>query len=75
MIRGDWWFVAVVPVFILWQECGENLAVFCYRIGVDLFARFGEFFTPRIAQRVPVACSNPSFTSFARFTTRKGSNS
>jgi len=32
----------LVPTFavllVLWQECGENPALFCYRIGVGAFA-------------------------------------
>ncbi len=74
MMRINWWLPVVAAVVILWHECGENFAVFCYRIGMTLCARSGEIFLPGAAQRVPVACSNPCFTSCAPSTTRKGLN-
>jgi len=32
MIGRAWWFAAVNALVLLWHECGEDLAVFCYRI-------------------------------------------
>jgi hypothetical protein len=32
MIHRTWWFGAVNALVLLWHECGEDLAVFCYRI-------------------------------------------
>jgi len=32
MIRHAWWFAAGNALVLLWHECGEDLAVFCYRI-------------------------------------------
>jgi hypothetical protein len=29
---------SVAVLLVLWQECGENPALFCYRIGVGAFA-------------------------------------
>ena len=29
---------SVAVLMVLWQECGENPALFCYRIGVGAFA-------------------------------------
>ena len=29
---------AVAVLLVLWQECGENPALFCYRMGVGAFA-------------------------------------
>ena len=77
MMRLGWWIPVVASLYILWQECGENLAPFCYRVGVTLYAcaRFGEFHPSGAARRVLLACSNPSFTSFVPSTTQKGSNS
>jgi hypothetical protein len=67
--------VAVVTAFIvLWHECGEDIGVFCYRIGL------GAFTTLRSRALVPVpasqiivsrtrsACSNPSSTFSTRST-------
>jgi hypothetical protein len=71
---------SVAVLLVLWQECGENPALFCYRIGVGAFA------TARSRALVPVpawrasfrrplrtrfACSNPSATCSTRFTTSK----
>jgi hypothetical protein len=39
MMRLGWWITAIAPICILWQECGENPALFCYRMGVTLYAR------------------------------------
>jgi hypothetical protein len=71
MIRLDWWFAAVAPMSFLWQQCGENFAVFCYRIGVSIFARSSWFLLPGAEQRVPVACSIPSAAYSTRSTTLK----
>lgn len=30
---------SIAVLLVLWQECGENPALFCYRIGVGAFAR------------------------------------
>ena len=32
MIRRAWSFAVVNALVLLWHECGEDLAVFCYRI-------------------------------------------
>jgi len=32
MIGRAWWFAVVNALVLLWHECGEDLAVFCYRI-------------------------------------------
>jgi hypothetical protein len=29
---------SIAVFLVLWQECGENPALFCYRIGVGAFA-------------------------------------
>lgn len=29
---------SVAVLLVLWQECGENPALFCYRMGVGAFA-------------------------------------
>jgi hypothetical protein len=76
--------VGVLPsvffLMVLWQECGENPLLFCYRMGV------GAFVTVRSRALVPVrvggagwrrplrnqlACSNPYATCCTRSTTLK----
>jgi hypothetical protein len=76
--------VGVLPsmffMMVLWQECGENPLLFCYRMGV------GAFVTMRSRELVPVrvgsagrrrpmrnlfACSNPYATCCTRSTTLK----
>jgi hypothetical protein len=65
---------AVMAYIVLWHECGEDVGVFCYRIGL------GAFTTLRSRTLVPVpvpasqiilsrnrfACSNPSSTFSTR---------
>jgi hypothetical protein len=63
---------AVMASIVLWHECGEDIGVFCYRIGL------GAFTTLRSRALVPVpaaqiivlrtrsACSNPSSTFSTR---------
>jgi hypothetical protein len=29
---------SIAVLLVLWQECGENPALFCYRIGMGAFA-------------------------------------
>lgn len=57
-----WGAAAVVALVVLWQECGENVGVFCYRIGSRLFARArpGELCPVRAAEKAPFACSSSS---------------
>jgi len=37
MNHFTWWVGVFSTVVVLWQECGENPALFCYRIGRDTF--------------------------------------
>ena len=74
MIRLTALIAAVIASFLLWHECGEDIGVFCYRIGL------GAFTTLRSRTLVPVpvsqiiqsrtrsACSNPSSTFSTRST-------
>jgi hypothetical protein len=77
MIRLTALIAAVIAFLVLWHECGEDLGVFCYRIGL------GAFTTVRSRTLVPVpvpvrtiprtraACSNRSAISSTHFTTSK----
>jgi len=74
MIRLGALIAAVITSLLLWHECGEDVGVFCYRIGL------GAFTTLRSRTLVPVpasqiilsrdrsACSNPSSTFSTRST-------
>ena len=76
--------IAVLPsvffLMVLWQECGENPLLFCYRMGVGAFANVrSRSLVPvrveRASWRRPLrnrfACSNPSATYYTRSTTLK----
>jgi hypothetical protein len=82
MIRLGVWLVALGVPIILWHECGEDIGVFCYRIGL------GAFSAVRSRALVPVPVRNsiqrfrmrnnsewstPSFTFSARSSTPKDS--
>jgi hypothetical protein len=72
MIRLGVLLAASTVLILLWHECGEDVGVFCYRMGM------GAFTTLRSRALVPVpasestvsrnrsACSNPSSTSYTR---------
>lgn len=69
MMRFVLWLSAVSALLVIcWQECGENLAVFCYRMSWVAFStartRANEFAPAHFATaRAQAACSNPSSTS------------
>jgi len=65
MIRFDWLTPVIAPTVALWQESGENPAVFCYLIG------WGTYLTLRSRATAPIpvpvrheaTCSNSSGNS------------
>jgi hypothetical protein len=77
MIRLTVLIAATIASILLWHECGEDIGVFCYRIGL------GAFTTLRYHALVPVPrsvstiartraeCSNRSVISSIHFTTSK----
>jgi hypothetical protein len=84
MIRLGVLLAAVGALIFLWHECGEDLGVFCYRIGS------GAFTGSRSRALVPVPvrnsndysvarnnpeCLTPSFASSTRFLTPTDSGS
>jgi len=77
MIRPTWWLLLACAIVGLWQECGENLAIFCYRIGWEtiLKLRVHALFLIPVPVRSEAACWKLSFTSFAHSTTPKDLNS
>ncbi len=71
MTRTSSWLASVGSLMMLWQECNENPAVFCYRIGWSLLA--GQ----KAAQdshgsNDEGTCSSLSNTSFTLYMTSKG---
>ena len=78
MIRLSACLAACTMLLLLWHECGEDVGVFCYRIGAGAFANVrSRSLVPvpiRGAVNLSVArnyaeCSTPSFTSSDRFLT------
>ena len=75
MIRNTW-MAMFIAVGLLWYECRDDFAVFCYRIGCTAFTAArqrlsGLAATPAVQTKTArnVACSIPSLTSFVRSTT------
>jgi len=60
MTRIAVWLVALGVPLILWHECGEDVGVFCYRIGL------GAFTSLRSRVLVPVPVRNSDYPSAAR---------
>jgi hypothetical protein len=79
MIRFGVLLAAIGSLIFLWHECGEDLAVFCYRIGLGAFTGLRSRSLVPVPLRKPIyfsvarnnsECSTPSFTSSTHFTTR-----
>jgi hypothetical protein len=84
MIRLGALFAAVGSLIFFWHECGEDLAVFCYRIGLGAVTGLRSNLLVPVpvtdssyssAARNNAECSTPSFISSAPFTARKVSSS
>lgn len=76
MIRRVDWLAPANMLVLIWQECGENPAVFCYRIGMGAYVTakargYVRFPALQIRQRFNAACSNPSAIFSIPFTTSK----
>jgi hypothetical protein len=73
MIRPAWWLLLVCAVVVLWEECGENLAIFCYRIGWEVISnlRARALFLIPVSVRTEAACWNTSATCSTRYMTSK----
>jgi hypothetical protein len=78
MTRINFWLAALTVPLLLWHECGEDIGVFCYRIGLGALTAVRS----RTLALVPVRnsidssfvrinteCSTPSFTSSTHFLT------
>jgi hypothetical protein len=84
MIRVSAWLAALTMLLFLWHECGEDVGVFCYRIGLGAFTNMRS----RSLVLAPVTdskilstaryyseCSTPSCIFSTRSTTPKDSKS
>ena len=70
MIRPAWWLLLVCTMLVLWEECGENPGIFCYRIVWEGITglRARKLFLIPVPVKAEAACCNPSFTSCSRCT-------
>jgi hypothetical protein len=71
MTRSGSWVTVIGACVVIWNECGENPALFCYRIGLSAFTSVrahGGFATAAMnpIARASIRCSNP----FGIFSTR-----
>jgi hypothetical protein len=80
MMRIAIWLAALGIPILLWHECGEDVGVFCYRIGLGAFTNLrSRALVPvpvrsslhSLAARDNAECSTPSFTSYTRSTTQR----
>ena len=64
MIPVDWVSPVVAPLVMMWQESGENAALFCYRIGWGTYLNLrSRVIVPNPeTERYEVPCSNTSVT-------------
>lgn len=76
MTRFSAWMTAVGACVVIWHECAENPAIFCYRIGRRAFSgiRSRSFFLA--PAMIPVTrndsrCSKPSGSFSTRSTMSK----
>jgi hypothetical protein len=77
MIRLTVLIAAIIASIVLWHECGEDIGVFCYRIGLGAFTTLRSHtlvpvpVSVRTTPRARTECSNRSVISSTRFTTSK----
>ena len=83
MTRISIWLAALTIPLLLWHECGEDIGVFCYRIGLGAVTGLrSNLLVPvpitdssySAAARNNAECSTTSSTYSVRFTAPKGFN-
>jgi len=76
MMRIGIWLAALGIPILLWHECGEDVGVFCYRIGLGAVTSLRSRGLVPVPVRNPLhsfaarnnaECSTPSFISSTRF--------
>ena len=60
MIRLTVVFSAIIGSLLLWHECGEDISIFCYRIG------WGTLASVRSRALVPLAAYSRNFVRMRR---------
>jgi hypothetical protein len=77
MIRLTVLVATIISSIVLWHECGEDIGVFCYRIGLGAFTTLRSHtlvpvpVSVRTIARTRTECSNRSVISSTLFTTSK----
>jgi hypothetical protein len=77
MIRFDALVAAVTGSLVLWHECGEDIGIFCYRMGMGAFTTLrSHTLVPvpvpvRTIARTRTECSNRSAISSTHSTTSR----
>lgn len=71
---GAWWIDPLHSTLLLWNECGEDLMIFCYRISCGAFVLVykraaNSTRRPARAPRTKSDCSIPSASFFTASTT------
>ncbi len=68
MMRLTSLFLVLCTLAVLWQDCGENFALFCYRIGWGTVVNLRHTLIPiLISSRPSELCSNPSSISCTEY--------
>jgi hypothetical protein len=67
------WLTGLTAYVVLWQECGENPVVFCYRIVWDTLKTvpYRSLVPVYVSPRINSACSRTYGTSSKPFTMSK----
>ena len=71
MRRPSSWLLGLSYLAILWQDCGENFALFCYRIGWGTVSKLCRSLSIPTSSRPSELCWNPSVTSSTPYMTSK----
>jgi hypothetical protein len=59
MMRFSTWMTSIGICVLVWHECAENPALFCYRIGMGAFASFCSRAQILASVTNPAARNNP----------------
>jgi hypothetical protein len=67
------WLTGLTAYVVLWQECGENPVIFCYRMMWDAMTavRYRALVPVRLSQRINPACLRTYGTFSRPFTMSK----
>ena len=74
MIPRGWWVYSFHSAILLWNECGEDPFIFCYRISQGAFVVVYRRTAARLPSRplrTKPDCSTPSASLSTTYTTLK----